>query len=61
MLLGRPRSTTSLGHALSQVKGAWHAALIVGAILGSAGAAAMIVAFTVLKLLRDDGRTDWGF
>jgi hypothetical protein len=25
------------------------------------GVAAMIVAFTVLKLLRDDGPTDWGF
>jgi hypothetical protein len=25
------------------------------------GVAATIVAFTVLKLLRDDGPTDWGF
>jgi Na+/melibiose symporter-like transporter len=28
---------------------------------GLLGAAVMIVTFTVLKLLRDDGQTDWGF
>jgi hypothetical protein len=28
---------------------------------GLLGAAAVIVTFTVLKLLRDDGPTDWGF
>ena len=28
---------------------------------GLVGVAAVIVTFTVLKLLRDDGPTDWGF
>jgi hypothetical protein len=28
---------------------------------GLLGAAVVIVAFTALKLLRDDGPTDWGF
>jgi hypothetical protein len=54
-------ATTSLGHALAQVRELGMRRSRSERFWGLLGAAAVIVTFTVLKLLGDDGPTDWGF